>query len=119
MSHGKRPLSTITPAITTPWPPMNLVAEWTTMSAPCSMGRHRYGVANVLSITRGMPWEWATSANPSMSSTSARVADRLAVDELRSVGDGGVDRIEVGGSTKVVSIPILRNVTSNWVKVPP
>src|SRR5690606_34505398 len=28
---------------------------------------------------------------------SPRVADRLAVDELRSVGDGGVDRIEVGG----------------------
>ena len=39
--QGNRPLSTMTPAITVPWPPMNLVAEWTTTSAPCSMGRHR------------------------------------------------------------------------------
>ena len=51
---GKRPFdqsnspeSTATPAIVVPLPTMNFVAEWTTMSAPHSSGRQRYGVANV------------------------------------------------------------------------
>ena len=35
------PPSTMTPPIELPWPPMNLVSEWTTMSAPCSNGRQR------------------------------------------------------------------------------
>ena len=70
LSHGNRPFSTMTPAITVPWPPMNLVAEWTTTSAPCSMGRHRYGEAKVLSTIRGRPREWAASAWASRSSTS-------------------------------------------------
>ena len=46
---------------------MNLVAEWTTMSAPHSIGRQRYGVAVVLSTTRGTPASWATAARPSRS----------------------------------------------------
>ena len=37
-----------------PWPPMNLVAEWTTIVAPQSIGRQRYGVAKVLSTMSGM-----------------------------------------------------------------
>src|SRR5205814_781087 len=36
-------------------PPLSLVAECTTMSAPNSMGRQRYGVAKVLSIMSGAP----------------------------------------------------------------
>jgi hypothetical protein len=32
--HGNRPLSTIAPPSVVPWPPMNLVSECTTMSAP-------------------------------------------------------------------------------------
>src|ERR1017187_5397978 len=39
--HGNFPLSTMMPPIDVPWPPRNLVAEWTTISAPCSMGRQR------------------------------------------------------------------------------
>ena len=39
--QSKRPESTITPPIEVPWPPIHLVAEATTMSAPCSIGRHR------------------------------------------------------------------------------
>ena len=57
---GKRPLdqlncpdSTTTPPMLVPWPPMNFVAECRTMSAPQSIGRHRYGVANVLSTISG------------------------------------------------------------------
>ena len=40
-SQSKVPQSTMTPPIELPWPPMNLVSECTTMSAPCSLGRHR------------------------------------------------------------------------------
>ena len=39
-----------------------VVTEWMTMSAPCSMGRIRYGVANVESTARGRPAPCATSA---------------------------------------------------------
>ena len=35
------PPSTITPPILVPCPPMNLVAEWITISAPCSNGLKR------------------------------------------------------------------------------
>ena len=52
-----------------PWPPMNLVAEWMTMSAPHSIGRHRYGVANVLSTISGSSCSCAMAATASMSST--------------------------------------------------
>src|SRR5688572_20532518 len=38
-----------------PWPPRNLVAECTTMSAPCSNGLMRFGVAIVLSTMSGVP----------------------------------------------------------------
>ena len=50
-------------------PPMNLVAEWSTMSAPHSIGRHRYGVANVLSTISGSSLSCAMAATVSMSST--------------------------------------------------
>ena len=70
LSHGNRPLSTITPPIAVPWPQMNFVAEWTTMSAPHSSGRHRYGEANVLSTTSGTPLSCASCASASMSITS-------------------------------------------------
>src|SRR6202000_537926 len=52
-----------TPPVDVPWPPMNLVAEWITMSAPHSIGRHRYGVANVLSTTRGSSCSGPTAAH--------------------------------------------------------
>ena len=41
LSHGKRPDSTTTPPSVVPCPPRNFVAEWMTMSAPCSIGRIR------------------------------------------------------------------------------
>ena len=43
MLQSKRPDSTTTPPSDVPCPPRNFVAECTTMSAPCSIGRHRYG----------------------------------------------------------------------------
>ncbi len=47
------PPSTMMPPIDVPWPPMNLVAECTTMSAPCSIGRISHGLATVLSTISG------------------------------------------------------------------
>jgi hypothetical protein len=51
---------------------MNFVAECTTSVAPCSIGRQRYGVAKVLSITSGTLAAAAISAQAAMSSTSMR-----------------------------------------------
>ena len=65
--QGNLPLSTMMPPSVVPWPPMNFVSEWTTMSAPYSIGRSRIGVATVLSTISGMPWLWATLASASMS----------------------------------------------------
>src|ERR1044072_1432852 len=50
-----------------PWPPRNVVSECTTISAPWSIGRMRYGVASVLSTISGTPALRATSAIASMS----------------------------------------------------
>ena len=68
--QSNRPDSTITPPSVVPWPPRNLVTEWMTTSAPCSIGRHRYGVAVVASTISGTPAAWATSARPARSATS-------------------------------------------------
>ncbi len=67
---SKLPPSTMAPAMAVPWPPRNLVAECTTMSAPCSSGLSRYGVATVLSTIRGTPLACATSATAAMSMMS-------------------------------------------------
>src|SRR5262249_54193136 len=60
---------TTTPPMLVPCPPMNLVAEWITMSAPHSIGRQRYGVANVLSTMSGTSCSWASDATVSISRT--------------------------------------------------
>ena len=64
------PESTITPPRVVPWPPINFVAECTTISAPCSIGRIRYGVPKVLSTKTGMPCLCAISAIASISGMS-------------------------------------------------
>ena len=65
--HGKRPLSTMMPPIVVPWPPMNLVSECTTISAPYSIGLSRIGVATVLSTIRRNAGACANGASASMS----------------------------------------------------
>ena len=60
----------MTPPRVVPWPPINFVAECTTISAPCSIGRIRYGVPKVLSTTTGMPCLCAISAIASISGMS-------------------------------------------------
>ena len=114
--QSNRPASAITPAMEVPWPPRNLVAECRAMSAPWSRGRHRYGVAKVESTARGSLWARATSAR---ASTSATAPDGLAmISVYSSLVSGRTAAAKAHGSvpsTKVVSMPRRRRVTSNWV----
>ena len=77
--------------------------EWTTMSAPCSNGQHRYGVGTVLSTISGTPWAWATAAKAPKSTTfAARIADGFAKYRLGLAVDQaahGVD-IAIVGETR-------------------
>ena len=100
----------ITPPIDVPWPPMNFVAECTTMSAPCRSGWMRYGLASVLSITSGMPLSCAIFDDGlEVEDVALRVADALSVERLRVRADRGLPRGEiVGTSTKLTSMPELR-----------
>ena len=60
----------MTPPMEVPWPPIHLVADSTTMSAPCSMGRTRKpATPKVLSTMSGMPCSWASWASASKSGT--------------------------------------------------
>ena len=103
-----------------PWPPMNLVAEWITMSAPHSIGRHRYGDANVLSTISGSSCSCAMAATASMSST---FPPGLPIVSPKNAFVFGADRLppRVGivGSTQVSSTFILRSTCLNWLTVPP
>ena len=83
------------PPTTSEWPPRYLVVEWTTMSAPSSSGRCRYGVAKVLSTTTSAPTAWAASrggarcrrcSGAGSSATRARRASCLLVQRGREVG---------------------------------
>ena len=97
LSHGNRPLSTITPPIAVPWPQMNFVAECTTMSAPHSSGRHRYGEANVLSTTSGTPFVVRDLRQGlDVDHVDRRVADHLGVERLRLRRHGSLPLVEVG-----------------------
>ena len=89
-AQSKRPLSTTTPPIDVPWPPMNLVAECTTTSAPCSNGRQRYGVARVESTTRGTPAACAAvGQSRQVGHHARRVGDDLGVEGLGLRPGGG------------------------------
>ena len=113
-AHGNRPPSTMAPPRVVPWPPTNLVSEWTTTSAPCSKGLSSSGVATVLSTMRGTPSAWATAATasrstmlpaglPMVSQKTARVFSSMsgAIDSARS------------STAKRVSMP---RVGSTWAK---
>lgn len=95
-----------------PVSPRNLVAEWTTMSAPCSMGRSRYGVGTVLSAISGTPASWATSATARMSSTLPRGLPSVSANNALVSGRTAARQASMssGSSTKVTSMPNLGSV---------
>ena len=108
------------PPIELPWPPMNLVIEWMTMSAPHSKGRQRYGVAMVLSTISGTPWRRAIAATASRSMTMppglARLSTKIALHF------GVIARSKFSGSppsTKWQVQPMRLKLMPNWVSEPP
>ena len=83
-AKSKVPRSTTTPPSDVPCPPRNFVAECTTMSAPTSFARCRYGVATVLSMTSGTPARCAMSDDrPHVEHLGDRVRDRLGEERAR------------------------------------
>ena len=82
------------------------------MSAPCSNGLMRYGVAIVLSTMSGMPAACATSATLRMSSTL--IFGLPMVSAKKSFVFGRTARRHSSGSswfsTKVVSMPSFASV---------
>ena len=95
LSHGKRPVSTITPPIVVPWPPRYLVAEWTTMSAPMrervAQVRRRHRVVDdqrhavrVRDFGDGGDVEHAAGSDcRALSAKTARVVGRIAARRRR------------------------------------
>ena len=82
------PRSTITPPSDVPCPPRYLVAECTTMSAPKSFTRCRYGVATVWSITRGTRAARATRGDRAdVEHLRVRIGDRLGEQRARGRPD--------------------------------
>ena len=100
---------------------MNFVAEWITMSAPHSIGRHRYGVANVLSTISGSSCSWAIPATVSMSSTLPAglpiVSAKNALVFARTA-PGATRRDRQDPPTSAPTF-ILRSRCLNWFTVPP
>ena len=114
------PASTTTPPMLVPWPPMNLVAEWITMSAPHSIGRHRYGVANVLSTISGRSCSCAMAATASMSRTFPPGLPMVSPKNAFVVGRIAVRHASrSSGSTQVSATLILRSRCLNWFTDPP
>ena len=100
----KRPPSTTVPPRVVPWPPTNLVSEWTTTSAPYSSGLRMSGVATVLSTMRGTPWRMGYGSHGlEVDDVAGRVADGLAEDGPGVLVDERGDRLGpvVGGETRL------------------
>ncbi len=105
-SQSKRPESTSTPAIATPWPPRNLVAEWYSRSAPSSKGFISTGVVKVESTSSGTLAACAICATAGMSSTSRPGLPSVSPKRSRVLGlTAFFHSSKLRGLTKVVSMP--------------
>ena len=77
---------------------MNFVAEWTTMSAPHSIGRHRYGRREgVVDDQRQVVLVRDRRDRLDVEHVAARIADRLAEERLRVRLDGRAPGVQVIG----------------------
>src|SRR5262245_22597756 len=103
-----------------PCPPMNLVSECTTMSAPCTFGWHRYGVASVLSTISGTPASLAIAETAGRSMT---MPPGLAIDsQKRALVLGEIAAAKVSGrvaSAHATFQPKLLKAWLNWFTEPP
>ncbi len=114
------PPSTIAPPIVVPWPPMNFVAECTTMSAPYSIGRSSTGVGSVLSTISGTPASCATFAIASTSSTSTFGLPSDSANTAFVFGRiAAATACGSEASTSDTAIPNRGSVWTNALYVPP
>ena len=90
------------------------------MSAPCSKGRIRYGVAIVLSTMSGMVWRLAMAA---MAARSVMTPPGLAIDSTKIARVFSLIAARTAASssrsTNVADQPKRRIVCPNCVTVPP
>src|SRR5581483_1920040 len=92
---------------------MNLVSECTTMSAPCSLGRHRKGVASVLSTMRGTPAFLAIAAIAGRSTTTP---PGLAIDSQKRALVLGVTALaKLSGSVASAQLTRQSNFLKEWL----
>ena len=85
-----------------PWPPRNLVAELTTMSAPHSMGRTSAGEARgVVDDQRQLVLVGDRGELLDVGDVELGIAQRLGVDGAGLVVDGGAQAVEVVGVDKL------------------
>ena len=81
---GRRAPPPTTPPTLSLWPFRNFVVLWTTRSAPKSIGRCTYGLANVLSTTTATSRSWAICARGrEVGEAQHRVGRRLEEQHLR------------------------------------
>jgi len=108
------------PPMATPWPPIHLVSECITRSAPWSSGRQRQGVAKVLSINSGTPAAWAISASAGMSMTSRPGLPMVSPSTRRVCGRSAArNPSRSRGFTNVVVMPNRGSVALSRLIVPP
>ena len=105
--------ATATPPVVSLWPPMYLVAECTTTSAPNSMGRQIAGEAKVESTTSEAPASCAICASAGRSETVIVGLDSVSVKTTRVSGRTAA-RTASGSvtSTKSVLTPKRRSSPS-------
>lgn len=90
------------------------------MSAPHSIGRHRYGVANVLSTISGRSWPWAMDASVWMSRTLPPGLPIVSPKNALVFGRTAAFQASgSSGSAQLSSTFIFRNRCLNWLTVPP
>ena len=89
------------------WPPRYFVVEWTTMSAPSSSGRWRYGVAKVLSTTTTAPaGVGGVGDRADVDDVQQRVRRGLEPDEARALVDRLGDAV-VRGELELVALRLV------------
>ena len=106
--------STTMPPIVVPCPPRYLVTEWTTMSAPCSNGRHRYGDASVLSTTSGPPCAWPPARGRRCRGRRAAACRSSRRTPLSWAADGAQRRRGIVPSTNVRRCRTARTWSRAW-----
>jgi hypothetical protein len=104
-----QPVSTNSRLRTWPCPEMYFVVECTTISAPWSIGLHKYGVAAVLSMTNGTSTACAASASAPISQTDPA---GFAIDSAHSKRTSGS---AIAASTAGMSSTSWKSVINEYL----